>query len=206
MYCEIYRCHMSVAACIARQENARKYVDSNAWGPGRVKPGALDINCQNCKQGKEIMEHQGKDEHSTSNIERPMMNEKDGGDTETRVCSQPDCEAGGCPQPIENFQKHFSGSRLSVCKACMEKKRRAGKMQKQKGNISAKQEGDLLLPGTILYPELVIKSNMLETLLDGLPEVLKTIEEMAREQERTPIAQVRYFLKTDYRITGADAE
>jgi len=47
---------------------------------------------------------------------------------------------------------------------------------------------------------------LLPTLLDGLPEVLKTIEETAHDQERTPIAQVRYFLKTDYRIIGADAE
>jgi hypothetical protein len=43
---------------------------------------------------------------------------------------------------------------------------------------------------------------VLEALLDGLPEVFAKIIEIARDQERTPEAQVRYLLKTDYRITG----
>jgi len=50
MYCEMYSCKMSIDACIKRQKNAR-------IGPGSgqyIKPGALDINCANCKQGKEI--------------------------------------------------------------------------------------------------------------------------------------------------------
>jgi len=53
MYCEIYRCHMSVAACIARQKNARDKKSQQL-----NKPGALDINCQNCEQGRKIMEKQ----------------------------------------------------------------------------------------------------------------------------------------------------
>jgi len=65
MYCEIYRCHMSVAACIARQKNAKGLKKArrakHGISPFFARPGASDINCQNCEQGKKIMEkHNGK--------------------------------------------------------------------------------------------------------------------------------------------------
>jgi len=235
MYCKIYSCHMSVAACITRQENARKYIESKAWGPGRIKPGALDVNCQNCKQGKKIMEnqfrldedqgkdeHQGKDEPATQPAgKRPMMNEKDKGEPETRVCKEKDCEFGGEPQPIGSFQIHGPSQKpLGICKVCMGKKLKKGKQEKQKKRdehstsnektvtASSKADASGPLPPVPLDPKTYQywPPDLLETLLDGLPEILKTIEETAHEQERTPIAQVRYFLKTDYRITGTDAE
>lgn len=60
---------MSVASCIARQKNARKWTRNTSWGPGRAKPGAMDINCQNCKQGKEIMENHKSESEKVEGLE-----------------------------------------------------------------------------------------------------------------------------------------
>jgi len=148
MYCEIYRCHMSVEACIKRQKNAKNI--GRYSSPG-FHPGALDVNCRDCKQGREVMEKFGKDEPATqpAGKKQKMSNEKP-----VSASSKADASGPLPPAPRD----------LLICQ---------------------------------YYPP-----DLLETLLDDLPDVLKTIEETAREQERTPIAQVRYFLKTDYRITG----
>jgi len=52
----------------------------------------------------------------------------------------------------------------------------------------------------------LLETRVLEALLDGLPDVFDKIVEIARDQERTPKAQVRYLLKTDYRICGERSE
>ena len=93
----------------------------------------------------------------------------------------------------------------------MTRKRLAGTKRKSEGQQrrhkkrSTKKTAAELPPGRIeLSP--IPDENPLEVLLDGLDEVLNKINEIAKDQERTPIAQVRDLLKTDYRITGADAE
>lgn len=140
---------------------------------------------------------------------------------ETQICKEPDCKHSGEPQPIGNFQIHGpSGRLLGVCKACMGKKLKEGKKKKKMARSedrpavnkkSSSALGDTLQPGIKLPPvprdpEEVqyYPYDMLDTMLDGLPEILETIKKMAYDQERTPIAQMRYLMKTDYRITGAD--
>lgn len=51
MYCEVYRCKMSEAACVVRRRNAL----SNSRGHV-YKPGYSDHNCANCKIGAELTE------------------------------------------------------------------------------------------------------------------------------------------------------
>lgn len=48
--------------------------------------------------------------------------------TNTKVCA--DC---GRELPIESFQKNVKGERISVCKECMSKRRKAGKTKLPKG-------------------------------------------------------------------------
>lgn len=65
MYCEIYSCKMSISTCVKRQQNAIDY--KNGMRGGIVgKPGALDVNCQNCSQGALIME-----QHKSREIKSP---------------------------------------------------------------------------------------------------------------------------------------
>lgn len=51
MFCEIYHCHMSEAACVARQRNAKSGAAQN-----ERKAGQTDINCRNCAQGRAVAE------------------------------------------------------------------------------------------------------------------------------------------------------
>jgi hypothetical protein len=59
MYCEIYSCKMSISTCVKRQQNAIDYKNGQRGGI-MGKPGAFDVNCQKCEQGRKIMENQGK--------------------------------------------------------------------------------------------------------------------------------------------------
>jgi len=222
------------------------------------------ISCPVGEGRKKIMEKQTKDEPATqpadkrptSDVQRPIMNEKDlvlqnpstvsiedlpgpktKGELETRVCSQADCEFRGKPQPIENFaiQPRY-GTRFKMCKACLTKRKQAGQRRRQERLREEKKEGKKIrlkderptsnvehrtsnemhrpLQGRIEIPELppiveyaapeLLEVRVLETLLDGLPDVFAKIVEIAKEQERTPGAQVRYLLKTDYRICGTE--
>jgi hypothetical protein len=182
MFCEIYSCHMSVKACIARQKNARQYLGSHTWGQGRIKPGALDINCQNCEQGRKIME-----EYSTISLPGPKSKEE----IATQVCSQKDCEHGGKPQPIKNFKLHpKSRTPFKMCNSCLAKRTNAGQQRRRKKN---ERQNDL----ATAKPS---QNSSLEILLNDLPEVLNKIVEVAEKEERTPEAQVRYLLKTDNRL------
>jgi len=209
-----------------REVNLANFSRSGA-GEHSVKIG--EMSCPvNITGEKKIMEKQSKldedqrkDEHRTSNIERPMVNEKDKNEPEpepeAQVCKDPECEFGGQAQPIGNFQIHGrskgSGVRIGTCKSCMTRKRLAGTKRKTSNKKPAAAPGDTPQPETETPPAprdlktyQYYPHDMLETLLDGLPEVLKTIKETAHEQERTPVAQVRYLLKTDCRITGDSPE
>jgi hypothetical protein len=263
MYCEIYRCHMSVEACIKRQKNAK---NTGRYSNPGFHPGALDVNCRDCKQGREIMEKNNKmsdvgcqvsggdvmakDPRETRIEDLPGPKSK--GELETRICSQADCEFGGDPQPIDNFRRNlrYPEKRFKKCNSCVSKRMQAGQRRRQERLREERKEGKKIrrledqggkderlsepeattslrptsnveyrvsnektgpLQACIVIPELppygeyvteLPEVRVLEALLDGLPEVFAKIIEIARDQERTPEAQVRYLLKTDYRITG----
>jgi hypothetical protein len=132
-YCETYHCNMAVAACIKRQKNARKYMECRGgWGAGTEKPGALDLVCRDCEQGRRIMEEQ-------AGVRCQVSGDKSEG--ETRICADPDCEFAGEPQPIGRFQLHgrakIPGTRLPICRACMARRRVAGVNKKKKIQESA---------------------------------------------------------------------
>ncbi len=93
MYCERYRCEMSVDVCLARQKKAA------AGHAGKIvnfaiMHGSIDPGCIHCAQGKEI--------------------QKMGGDTERK------CRKCGDTKPIKQFRlnKQCSGGREWTCRAC----------------------------------------------------------------------------------------
>lgn len=176
--------------------------------PVRVDDMSCPVNVTgDGRKGKKIMEEykgiETRDRKSEVEEQKPETNEN----SERQICKEKDCVFAGLGQPIGNFQIHGpSGRPLGICKACMGKKLKKGKQEKKKRDEkAAAAPGDTLQPGTETPPA-PRDPNMLEILLDELPEVLKTIEEMAHYQERTPISQVRYLLKTDYRIVGEAPE
>jgi hypothetical protein len=49
MYCERYKCKLNELSCLARRRNALE-----KWKPGHQKPGAGDMACRDCDQGKKV--------------------------------------------------------------------------------------------------------------------------------------------------------
>lgn len=169
----------------------------------QCKTGVTDINRQSSKQGKKIME-----EHSGQKSE--VEDQKPG--VETQICQEKDCEHGGEPRPIDDFQIHgrskTPGVRIKTCKSCMIKKRLAGKQKRLEKEMAQDQKPEINPKKMKNQLKLQEETHVdfLKTLLDGLPKVLENINKIAADQERTPEAQVRYFLKTDDRIIKADDE
>ncbi|HUV78937.1 MAG TPA: hypothetical protein VMW06_12875, partial [Desulfobacterales bacterium] len=59
----------------------------------------------------------------------------------SKACTDPACEHGGKPQPIDNFQIHGpSGQRMGVCRDCMGRKMSAGKKNKTSAAKTEKQK------------------------------------------------------------------
>ena len=194
MYCEIYRCHMSVRACIARQKNAHRFKNGQLNWAGASSAGAMDINCQDCEQGRKVMAAHRPEEGNMKPQEKTEKPEKP--DKKWRICKEKDCEFAGEPQPIENFKVHprFKDKRYGICSTCLARRQTEGQRARRAQNIAEAMVRISEGRGTM--------EGVLEKLLEGLPEVLDNIRRAAKVQERTPVGQVRYFLKTDHRISS----
>lgn len=142
-------------------------------------------------------------------IKRDQMEEKTDArgqiSEKTKICSMAKCPHGGKSQPIGDFdnQKKAKDGKASYCKTC--RKRIQSEYWKRKNK--AKSPELEIYPGKVetmekdkimeIIPE---TADILEQLLSGMDSLLKEINKIAEAEERTPVAQVRYFLKTDKRI------
>jgi len=215
---EFIRDHYHKEINLAGINNQIEVPHSVSVGNFECKP-APGINGQSNKQGRKIMEEYTKDERPTSNIERPMMNEKDKGEEETRVCSQADCEHGGKPQPIENFGIHPpSGKRKKMCNTCFSKKLRAGQQRRHERRKEKKKKGKDERP-TSNSPEAskhlsasggsnekIKKDEKIEVTerenehtlticFESHQEIYKELIELAEAELRTPGNQTLYMLR-----------
>ena len=170
MFCEIYRCEMSVTTCIQRQQNAKNH--NKNWRQG-IKPGALDINCQNCKQGKEIME-----KYETEEL----------ANTDLKICKEKNCEFKGKPQPLSSFRVHAQSQKpIKICNSCMNKKISEGhKERKSRTEPLEKERKSRTEP-----LELTICFNQ-------YPKIYEDVIALSNQKLRTPENQVLFILKKIY--------
>ena len=179
MFCELYRCEMSVQSCIKRQENAKE--KQSNWGAGRIKPGALDINCQNCEQGKKIMKDYSKT--NIEDLEGPKSKEEM---EKMKVCTDPDCEFKGEPQPISNFRIHKQSQKpVKICNSCMNKKISEG----HKKRVKYKPGSVHILPKGAEFVNINLE---LTICFNQHPEVYEDLLELAKQELRTPENQALY--------------
>ncbi|MBW2606113.1 MAG: hypothetical protein JRD05_00610 [Deltaproteobacteria bacterium] len=191
---------MSEEACIKRQKRAEK----KGWVPNQPPP---DPGCIGCEQGKKIMEGEGrdeiKDEHRTSNIEHRTSNKK----TITHTCRTKGCGHTG---PLVDFVKNKASKdgRTNECKKC-QSKRSAANLKKRRQKIQAEERVKILkeqedkVEGKRPKAEGNEKTLLID--LSDHPELFAKIIKKAKDEIRTPEAQVLYQLKkTNYQIESGE--
>lgn len=199
-FCETYHCHMRIAACIARQKNAE-----TMRGKGRpigryFKPGAGDINCQNCKQGKGMAES------------RRQMTDNRKQREEMQICKDEKCESSGVPQPMDAFQIHGpSGKPLEICRKCMGRRKSEGHQKKKqerkngptKSPVDKKEKtpGEQVAHSTGKGEQTEESENKYTLTIDFSKhqDVLERLKKVAEDECRKPKMQVLYILKRLYK-------
>lgn len=186
-FCETYHCHMRIAACIARQKNAE-----TMRGKGRpigryFKPGAGDINCQNCKQGKGMAES------------RRQMTDNRKQREEMQICKDEKCESSGVPQPMDAFQIHGpSGKPLEICRKCMGRRKSEGhqkkKQERKNGPTKSPVDKKEKTEQREDRPE-AERKYLLIIDFAKYSEVLERLKAAANDECRTPEMQALYILK-----------
>ena len=113
-----------------------------------------------------------------------------------KVCKDPQCEAGGSAQPLENFgkAKTFISSKNpegynSRCKSCLN--RRAREMRNAKKHKFGIIEKKL---------KVGVLATALDTFLDGYPDLKNDLKELAGEEMRSLENQVAFMLTRNIQI------
>ena len=237
MYCETYHCTMTEAACVIRQENAKSL--SAAQKVNQNKPGAGDINCADCAQGKVVaaatdpavvefyrkemagIRKKGWGRRVNTARKETAMGAGGGKDSKDmkvpkgmKVCSHKECEHGGKPQPLKDFDncKTATDGKQSNCKSCRRKWQRDAKRriyqaakeadQKQavvpenaSGKTAASETSDADQKNVDAYADIMImpsqeKDALLAVLFDGNELTLQRLHWLAYDKRRTPRDQI----------------
>lgn len=122
---------------------------------------------------------------------------------ETKICSREGCEYAGQPQPLDDFDRasKSKGGRQAHCKDCRRRIQRKLREKKKGANKAPPVSKGVAKPATKTAgkPEQDVSTPPDDYTLTvdfaSHPEVLKKIEDIARDKIRTPATQVLYWLK-----------